>query len=150
MAHILVVDDDPDLRTILKTLLIQSGHSVDESAGGREALSKMLKNAPDICVLDVMMPSVDGFTVLKEMRSKGLKKSVKVLLLTAKTSETDWVKGYRLGADLYLTKPFDPDEIIDAIEMLEQRAPSELQARREKELEKAELLSRVESIFDRF
>jgi DNA-binding response OmpR family regulator len=149
MARILVVDDDDDLRTIVKTILTDEGHTVVEAKSGRLAISTMAKHAPDICVLDVMMPSQDGFSVLKEMKATGLKKKVKVLLLTAKTSETDWVRGYRLGADMYLTKPFDPDELAKAIEHLTNRNLEDLRVSRQKELEKAELLSRVESIFDR-
>ena len=149
MARILIVDDDRDLYMIVSTLLKQEGHSVEGAEGGRQALEMMLKNAPDICVLDVMMPSLDGFSVLKEMKANGLKRKVKVLIFTAKTSETDWVKGYRMGADLYLTKPFDPEEFLKSIEQLNSRGHEELRVRRQKELEKAELLSRVQSIFDR-
>jgi DNA-binding response OmpR family regulator len=149
MARILIVDDDDDLRLIIKTILADEGHTAVEATSGRQALQMMGKQLPDICVLDVMMPSLDGFSVLKEMKAKGFKKTVKVLILTAKSSETDWVKGYRLGADMYLTKPFDPDELSEAINSLARRDLEDLRVSRQKELEKAELLSRVESIFDR-
>jgi DNA-binding response OmpR family regulator len=149
MARILVVDDDRDVRTLVTTLLTEEGHAVDEAEGGRQALQMMAKETPDICVLDLMMPTMDGFSVLKEMKAKGFKRKVKVLILTAKAAESDWVRGYRLGADTYLTKPFDPDELINAIKVLQDNDRDELQRRRQRELEMAELLSRVESIFDR-
>ena len=91
---------------------------------------------------------MDGYSVLKELKSSGVKDQMKILILTAKTSESDWVRGYKLGADSYLTKPFDTDELINAIEDLLSSTKEQLRVRREQELDKAQLLSRLESIFD--
>ena len=102
---------------------------------------------PDLVVLDVMMPKMDGFMVLKQMRVAGLRESTRVLLLTAKASESDWVRGYKLGADSYLTKPFDPDELMNSVNELFTMTKDRLRERREEELHRAQMLSRLESIF---
>jgi DNA-binding response OmpR family regulator len=108
----------------------------------------ILADAPDVLVLDIMMPQMDGYAVLKEIKSAGTREGMKILVLTAKTSETDWVRGYKLGADAYLTKPFDTDELVNGIEDLLGMTKEQLRVRREQELDKAQLLSRLESMFD--
>ena len=84
---------------------------------------------------------------LKEMRSHGVRDATKVLVLTARTAEVDWLRGYKLGADQYLTKPFDNDELIKTVTMLLGMSKDELRARRQQELDRAQLLSRLEALF---
>ena len=108
----------------------------------------MLEDTPDVLLLDIMMPQMDGYTVLKEIKSSGIRESMKIMILTAKTSESDWVRGYKLGADAYVTKPFDIDELTGQIDELLAMTKDQLRQRREQELDKAQLLSRLESIFD--
>ncbi len=148
MARILIAEDNAEIRTLVSSILVEEGHKVGVAQNGQQALDMMQDDAPDVLVLDIMMPQMDGYSVLKELKSSGIKEQMKILILTAKTSESDWVRGYKLGADSYLTKPFDTDELINAIEDLLSSTKEQLRVRREAELDKAQLLSRLESIFD--
>ena len=149
MADVLVVDDDPDIRSMLAMVLDDAGFRVREAADGVAALAALEEKAPDLMVLDVMMPNVDGFGVLRSRRQKGLAPGTRVLMLTAKTAERDFVRGWELGADEYLTKPFDIERLVNKIKELIQTSTATLQERREAELQKAELLERLESAFSR-
>lgn len=148
MARILVAEDNAEIRALVSSILSEGGHKVSVAQNGRQALDLMAGESPDLLVLDIMMPQVDGYTVLKELKASGHRDNMKILVLTAKTSESDWVRGYKLGADAYITKPFDIDELTNQIEELLSMTKDQLRARREQELDKAQLLSRLESIFD--
>lgn len=148
MARILVVDDDADIRRLLTSILIEEGHKVLVAQDGEMAIEMIREDAPDAMVLDLMMPRVDGFMVLRQMKALGLRDSTRVLVLTAKTSEHDWERGYKLGADHYLTKPFDIDELTEAIKKVLAMTNEQLKAKREAELGKAQLLSKLESLFE--
>ena len=104
MAHILVVEDDPDIRRLITAIMGAGDHRVEIAEDGQKALDALNRELPDLVVLDVMMPLMDGFMVLKQMRVNGLREFTRVLLLTARTAESDWVRGFKLGADGYLTK----------------------------------------------
>ena len=147
MARVLVVDDNADIRRLISTILGPAGHVMLEAENGEKALQVVKTEHPDLVVLDVMMPKMDGLMVLKQMRVAGLRDSTRVLMLTAKAAESDWVRGYKLGADAYLTKPFDPDELIAAVNELFNLTKERLRERREEELHRAQMLSRLESIF---
>jgi DNA-binding response OmpR family regulator len=147
MAHILVAEDDPDIRRLLTKLLELEGHDVAEAADGEFAMASLRKSVPDLVVLDIMMPRKDGLMVLKDMKTEGIRDRTKVMLLTAKNSEADWLRGYKAGADGYVPKPFDPDALIDAIEGVLAMSALDLEKRREAELEKAQLLTRLENLF---
>jgi DNA-binding response OmpR family regulator len=147
MARILIADDSAEIRQLLSAILAEEGHKVVVASDGQKALDIMQNDPPDLLILDIMMPTVDGYGVLKEMKKSGLRNEVKILVLTAKASESDWVRGYKMGADHYLTKPFGSDEIVAAIEGLLTRTKEQLKTRTEEELNKAQLLSRLESIF---
>jgi DNA-binding response OmpR family regulator len=148
MARILIAEDNAEIRTLVSSILVEEGHKVGVAQNGQQALDMILADAPDVLVLDIMMPQMDGYTVLKEIKSAGSREGMKILILTAKTSETDWVRGYKLGADAYLTKPFDTDELVNGIEDLLSMTKEQLRVRRDQELDKAQLLSRLESLFD--
>ena len=148
MARILITEDNAEIRALVSSILVEEGHKVSVAQNGQQGLDMLVEDPPDILVLDIMMPQMDGYTVLKELKTTGVKDQMKILILTAKTSESDWVRGYKLGADSYLTKPFDTDELINAIEDLLSSTKEQLRVRREQELDKAQLLSRLESIFD--
>jgi DNA-binding response OmpR family regulator len=149
MAEVLVVDDDPDIRNMLVFALEDAGFRVREAEDGEAALTALEEKAPDVVVLDLMMPNVDGFGVLRGRRQRGLATSTRFLVLTAKTAERDFVRGWELGADEYLTKPFDPDKLIQKVKDLLRTSTGALQERRDAELQKAELLERLESAFSR-
>ncbi|HHX09379.1 MAG TPA: response regulator transcription factor [Chloroflexi bacterium] len=109
---ILVVDDEKGLAKIIRLNLEQDGFDVVEANNGAQAMEKLRVSLPDLILLDVMMPDVDGFTVLRMVREIG---STPVIMLTAKGEEDDKVKGLELGADDYITKPFSPRELTSRI-----------------------------------
>ena len=111
-ANVLVVDDDPAIRRILSQTLELEDYEVDLAADGEEALSAVHSKAPDVIILDVMMPKKDGFGVLKELRADETTSRIPVILLTAKSSQQDVWEGWEQGADYYLSKPFDIEELL--------------------------------------
>jgi DNA-binding response OmpR family regulator len=149
MADVLVVDDDPDIRGMLAFILEDEGHAVRVAADGEAGLRALEQYAPDCMVVDVMMPGLDGFGMLRARRQQGLAPRSRVLILTCRTNERDYVRGWELGADEYLTKPFDPADVAAKVAELLVAAPEELSRRRVAELQKAELLDRLESAFSR-
>ena len=150
MAKILVVDDNDDIRRLTQSYLTSEGHRVQLASGGDTALEAMRADPPDVLILDIMMPTMDGYEVMRKMTADGLKERIKVVVLTAKNSEADWIKGYRLGADDYLTKPFDLDELSACLEKVLTSTSEQLRARRTEEIEKAQLLARLESTLGDF
>jgi len=111
--RILVVEDTKDLNRLIVKVLSKAGYSVDGCYNGEEAKEHLIGAEYDAILLDVMMPKVDGFTLLEELRNKG--NEIPVLMLTAKDAIADRVKGLDLGADDYLVKPFDFDELLARI-----------------------------------
>ena len=114
--HILLVEDDVNFGTVLRDYLQMDGYKVVLARNGLEGFEKFKKNQFDVCILDVMMPYKDGFTLAKEIRSKD--KSIPIVFLTAKSMKEDVLKGYKIGADDYLTKPFDADILLKKLEVL--------------------------------
>lgn len=112
-AKLLVVDDEPNILELLATSLRFAGFEVVTASNGREALEKAETEAPDLAVLDVMMPDLDGFTVVRKLRSAG--RLFPVLFLTAKDDTEDKVTGLTVGGDDYVTKPFSLDEVVARI-----------------------------------
>lgn len=110
--RILVVDDDATVRTLLRRMLTIEGYAVDEAADGASAMKKVEAWAPDLLLLDIMMPGQDGLDVLSVLRRTS---AVPVILLTAKSEEADRVLGFRFGADDYVVKPFSTAELIARI-----------------------------------
>ena len=109
--RVLVVDDDAPIRLLLRSVLELEGWEVLEAEDGEQALALAKAELPHAVVLDVMMPGKDGFEVLAELRSTEHGRAMAIVMLTAKTRQADILRGTRLGADLYLTKPFDPDHV---------------------------------------
>jgi two-component system response regulator MprA len=121
--YILVVDDDPEILSMVKRGLLYEGYTVDTACDGKQALSKMREKAPDLIILDIMMPGIDGIEVSQRIRKAS---SVPILMLTARGTVTDKVTGLDAGADDYLIKPFDFDELLARIRALLRRVqPSE-------------------------
>ena len=116
--RILVVDDDERIINFLKLKLKASGYEVLTSNNGAEGLEQAQAQEPDLIVLDLLMPKMDGLEVLKEIRSFS---SVPVIILTAKGTDMDRIKGLQLGADDYIPKPFNPDELVARIEAVRRR-----------------------------
>jgi two-component system OmpR family response regulator len=112
-ARLLVVDDEPNILELLAASLRFAGFDVRTAANGQQALAIAHEFRPDLCVLDVMMPEMDGFTVVRRMRESGLRSPV--VFLTARDSTQDKVTGLTLGGDDYVTKPFSLEEVIARI-----------------------------------
>jgi two-component system, OmpR family, KDP operon response regulator KdpE len=115
---VLVVDDEPRIIKFLNLRLKASGYEVLTASNGREALAQVRAQEPDLLVLDVVMPGLDGFETLKMIRTFS---AVPVIILSAKETNVDKVKGLDLGADDYLAKPFNPDELVARIEAVRRR-----------------------------
>ncbi len=115
---ILLVDDEERIINFLKAKFKLSGYDVLVATNGAEALEQFKTHQPDLVVLDLVMPKMDGFEVLKELRSFS---SVPVIILSAKRADVDKIKGLHLGADDYLPKPFNPDELLARIEAVKRR-----------------------------
>jgi DNA-binding response OmpR family regulator len=147
VADILIADDDADIRQLLSWVLAEEGHQVSVAKDGRSSIETMVMSPPDIVILDLMMPEMDGASVLKEMADYQVLDSTKVLVLSAKSSEADREMGFELGADHYITKPVDPLEVVIAVKELLALTKDELRVRREEERDKAHLLSQLESVF---
>ncbi len=108
---VLVVDDEPMARTLLRLMLVRAGFQVTEAEDGYDALAKVERNKPDLVLLDVMMPGIDGFAVCESIRNEVATSQVPIIMLSAKTDLTSISKGLRVGATKYLTKPISPDEL---------------------------------------
>src|SRR5579875_1108894 len=120
-AHILVVDDDPRITNLLRRILAYEGYSVAIAATGDEALMRSLEHPPDLMILDIMLPGIDGLEVVRRLRAAG--DTMPVLMLTARDAVPDRVKGFEMGADDYLVKPFAFSELLARIRSLLRRAP---------------------------
>jgi len=120
-GHILVIDDEEDIRELLKFNLENEGYSVSSVATGEEALDSVRKLFPDLIILDLMLPGIDGLEVCKKIKSDEQLQHIPVLMLTAKSEETDEVIGLELGADDYLTKPFSPRILLARLKSLIRR-----------------------------
>ena len=116
--HILIVDDEDRIITFLKSKLKASGYEVLTASNGMEAIEQVKTHDPDLVVLDIVMPKKDGIETLKELREFS---SIPVIMLSAKAADTDKIAGLTQGADDYLAKPFNPDELVARIEAIQRR-----------------------------
>jgi two-component system, OmpR family, phosphate regulon response regulator PhoB len=110
--HVLVVDDEADITALVAFHLAKAGYGVTTAGDGSEALKVAREQPPDLVVLDLMLPGLSGFDVLKTLRDRSETREVGVLLLTARKEEADRIEGLSLGADDYLVKPFSPQELV--------------------------------------
>lgn len=111
-VRVLVADDEDDVRDLVVYRLSRSGYDVVEALDGEEAFRLATEQTPDLIVLDVMMPRVDGYELTRRLRAEPATSRVPVILLTARTQENDVSQGFEAGADDYLKKPFNPDELL--------------------------------------
>lgn len=133
--RVLVVDDEPDVLLLCRVNLEFEGHEVLEAPDGEEGLALALRELPDIIVLDVMLPHRDGFSILRELRERSVTAAIPVILLTAKVQEEDQLRGWQTGAADYVTKPFSPAALTQAVERVARLTPSEREERRRAQLQ---------------
>jgi two-component system, OmpR family, response regulator len=118
--HILVVDDDSEIRTLLADYLQKNGYRVSAAGDGKAMWAALERCAPELIVLDVMLPGVDGLTLCRDLRARS--STVPIIMLTARGEETDRIVGLEMGADDYLAKPFSPRELLARIKSVLRRA----------------------------
>ncbi|MED4583147.1 response regulator transcription factor [Brevibacillus choshinensis] len=118
MTRVMVVDDDPHIRELVKVFLQREGFEILEAADGAEALSKLESTPADLVILDIMMPNMDGWELCRELRDLY---DIPLLMLTAKGETAQKIKGFELGTDDYLVKPFEPAELVVRVKALLKR-----------------------------
>ncbi len=115
---ILIADDDPIIIKLLQVNLELDGYEVVTAEDGAEAVERATETKPDLIILDIMMPRMDGWTALQELKRQPETAKAPVILLSAKAQQEDIRKGYEAGAAEYFTKPFDPSDLLSAIEQI--------------------------------
>ena len=118
VLRVLVADDEKHVARLVQVNLERLGHEVELAHDGLEARDMALSGQYDLLVLDIMMPHMDGVEVLKTLRRDARTKNLKVVILTVKAQDQDILRGFESGADFYLTKPFNPDEVAHLIEQI--------------------------------
>ena len=119
IQKVLIVDDEPNILMSLEFLLHKEGYKVFVARNGAEAIEIINSNVPDVIILDIMMPEVDGYEVCQLVKGNTSTSHIKIIFLSAKTKEEDIQKGYEIGADLYLTKPFSTRNLLKKLKELE-------------------------------
>ncbi|MEB3228018.1 MAG: response regulator transcription factor [Synechocystis sp.] len=114
--RLLLVDDDPNLILLVKDYLEFQGYQVSTAGNGREALDSLTKETPDMIICDIMMPEMDGYTFINQVRADARTSWIPVMFLSAKGQSQDRVKGLNNGADVYMVKPFEPEELAAQVE----------------------------------
>jgi DNA-binding response OmpR family regulator len=112
---VLIADDDADILLLVRAVLERSGHEVVGASDGAEALASVRARKPDLVVLDIAMPEVDGLEVLRRLRADPTTSELPVVLLSARAQEADVVRGFAIGASAYLKKPFSPRELSEHV-----------------------------------
>jgi len=119
---VLVVDDEATIREVVRRYLEREGYQVVEAEDGHAALDALLIHTPDLVVLDLMLPGVDGLTITRHLRTTARNKSLPIIMLTAKGEASDRIRGLDLGADDYIAKPFSPREVVSRVNAVLRRA----------------------------
>ena len=114
--NLLLIDDDPNLILLVRDYLEFRGYNVDTAENGREALQVLDRSVPDMIICDIMMPEMDGYSLVKHIREEPTTNRIPVLFLSAKGQSQDKVKGLSEGADIYMSKPFEPEELVAQVE----------------------------------
>ena len=127
-TRVLIVDDDPNINQLIKLYLEKEGYETETAERGDDALNLFKKNPPQIVLLDLMLPGMDGWQVCREIRKIS---TIPIIMLTAKDETFDKVLGLELGADDYMTKPFDPKELIARIKAVMRRTQTAVAPERE-------------------
>lgn len=120
-GHVLLVDDEPGLREAVKAYLEDSGFTVQAASNAQEGWDFLQQKTPDVLISDIMMPQVDGYAFLKQVREDPRFKGLPVVFLTARGMTSDRIQGYTAGCDAYLPKPFDPEELVAIVTNLVER-----------------------------
>ena len=149
-AQLLLVDDEPGVRESVKEYLQDSGFDVQVASNATDAWQMLQQKTPDLVISDIMMPKVDGYQFLKQLREDPRFKTLPVVFLTARGMTSDRIQGYQSGVDAYLSKPFDPDELVAIVEnLLDRRTPTAEESVSGKELEQiAQQIAAIRAMLD--
>ncbi len=147
--RVLVVDDEPDVLLLCRVNLEFEGYEVMEAADGVEAMSRVRERRPDVILLDVMMPRMDGWQVLKELKSDQALQDIPVVMLTAKVQDQDQIRGWSSGASEYITKPFSPLSLSQVLDDVLSDDPDDEERRRSMVLDKLRLMRQEDERRDR-
>lgn len=126
--RVLIADDDPDLRDILRSVLVPAGFSVEEARDGRQALELIRKQPPDLVILDDTMPHMTGLQVCEQLREDMLLRHLPIIMLTGKSTLNDKIRGLNTGVDDYVVKPFEPQELLARVHTVFRRSVQDLDA----------------------
>jgi len=121
---VLVVDDEDTIRKFLKIHLVKNGYDVKEAADGDQAIDQLKKDRFDLVICDIVMPKKNGWEVIQEVRSHSMTKNLPFIFLTAKNQDEDMFKGYEVGANYYITKPFTKTQLLFAISLIFEKKTS--------------------------
>jgi len=113
--RVIVIDDEADILQLIRLKLSKARFNVSTASNGEEGIEKVLREKPDVVIVDILMPGKDGYQVVSEVKAKLREDSPVIIMLTSKTEDADMVKGLSMGADDYITKPFSPRELIERI-----------------------------------
>ncbi len=128
--RVLVIDDEPDVLLLCRVNLSLAGMDVIEAGDGEKGIETAVAELPDVVVLDVMMPRMDGYTALRELKKRPSTANIPVIMLTAKAQQEDQIQGWAAGVAEYVTKPFSPGEVAAAVSRVAGMTPEELHSRR--------------------
>ena len=146
MAKLLVVDDEPAIRLLLQAILAQEGHEVETAADGVEALGAVERELPDVVLLDLAMPNMDGWHFLEELRNRGLRSKVRVIIVSATSDAESMARSQAEGVNERIAKPFDATAIVRAVEGVLQEPAEDILARREHPEDLARLIDKLQSL----
>ena len=121
MSRLLIVEDDRDIADLLRLYLEKAGYAVDLARSGSDVLELVRRQPPDLVVLDLMLPGMDGLTICRALRAGDTTASIPIIILSARAAESDRIQGLEFGADDYVTKPFSPKELVARVAALERR-----------------------------
>ena len=116
--RILVAEDDPNILRQIEFNLQSNGYTIETAQTGADALKQLMKNKPDLLITDIMMPEMDGYELVSSLRGDEQLADLPVIMLTARTQDEDVAQGYNSGTDLYLTKPFNPTELLAFVQRI--------------------------------
>ena len=122
-SKVLVIEDEPDILEVIQYNLEREGHKVIACRNGEQGLSKIRTDNPDLVILDLMLPGMDGVEVCRQVKSDPVLRAIPIIMVTAKSEESDIVLGLGIGADDYITKPFSPRELIARVKVVLRRGP---------------------------
>jgi DNA-binding response OmpR family regulator len=122
MSHILIVEDDTDIAQLVQRYLVRAGHTAEVVGAGDDALEAVRHRVPDLIILDLMLPGLDGTEVCRSLRRTEATRALPIIMLTARSEESDRIAGLHLGADDYVTKPFSANELVARVGALLRRA----------------------------